>query len=164
MISRKAPGSMCVFGWAGGREPLAPDLGEALGFLYPPTHHREGCSAKWSIRGEGAAAGRVAERWVDMQGLKCLDFLRTPLIHVLSPWSTTAPCLLPIWFTGPGVLLALPRALCLTFCCTSHMENLGKCKACPSNCCFFRYCLPDGELCLGIAFPLQPGRHVLLLP
>lgn len=102
---------MCVFGWAGAREPLAPDLGEALGFLYPPAHHREGCSAKWSIRQEGAAAGRVAERWVDMQGLKCLDFLRTPFFYVLSPWSTTAPCLLPIWFTGPGVLLALPHAL-----------------------------------------------------
>ena len=45
-ISRKGPWSTCVFAWAGGREPLGPELGEALGYLYPPTCHREGRSAK----------------------------------------------------------------------------------------------------------------------
>lgn len=53
-----------MFAWAGEREPLAPELGEALDDSYPPTCHGEGRSAMCagSIWGEDAAAGRAAER------------------------------------------------------------------------------------------------------
>ena len=83
---------------------------------YQPVPSGEGRSARWAelTYGEDTVAGRVAERWSDVQGLKCHGFLRAPLLHLPSPQGTIAPCLVSICFTGPGVLLALYLVHCVS--------------------------------------------------
>lgn len=84
-----------------------------------------------------------------MQGLKCLGFLRTPLFHLPSPRGVTAPCLLSIYFTGPGVLLALYLMHCILL--FDLLLTWGSARDVPEAACLCSFSAVSSSLLAGIS-------------